>query len=59
MHECVAGGFDLIDTIREMVAKKLTHGNGTMICSGWQDQERVGKYRCLTKFSYEVNIEYL
>lgn len=58
MYECVDGGFNLTDIITKMIKNKLTHKKGSFTCQGWQDQERVGKHKCMTKLLYEINIEY-
>lgn len=58
MYECIDGGFDLKSVIARIIKNKTTHKKGAKTCPGWQDQERVGKHRCMTKLLYEVDVEY-
>jgi hypothetical protein len=59
MYECVDGGFDLTGIVEEMIKNKVVHQDGSVTCPGWQDQERIGQHRCMTKLLYEIDIQYL
>lgn len=57
--ECVRGGFNFSNVIRDMVDKEKEGAQGTFSCQGWQDRERINKHRCLLQASYHVKITYL
>ncbi|MDD5327471.1 MAG: hypothetical protein PHY02_06615 [Phycisphaerae bacterium] len=44
--ECISGGFDLSPAIDKLVASHLNKLDDTIICQGWQDEERRGKHHC-------------
>jgi hypothetical protein len=58
MWECVDGGFDLTPSVDSLIRKGESHAHGKLICQGWQDEERVGHFHCLTEMHYEVLVEY-
>ncbi len=58
LYECVDGGFDLTKDITEMMKNGIMHIAGEQTCPGWQDEERVGNFHCLTQLQYEIDIEY-
>ena len=47
--ECVDGGFDLrgVNISNQAQPKPL-------VCSGWQDRERINKHRCLCELHFQV-----
>ena len=53
-RECIQGGFNLTFAVSNLVAKGQTESSGTIICQGWQDQERINKHRCLLELNYKI-----
>lgn len=56
-RECVEGGFDFESAVREAIRTGQAAATDSKTCEGWQDQERIGKYRCLLKVRYEIHVE--
>jgi len=56
-QHCLDGGYDLTAKIIEMLTTNKKHLVDEIICQGWQDEERINKFHCLTTFKYEINIE--
>lgn len=57
-YECVAGGFNLTHMVRYVLANNLDKKEEKIICQGWQDRERVGKYHCLCELHYNISVVY-
>jgi hypothetical protein len=57
--ECISGGFNLSNAVSKLVNNRLNETSGTIICQGWQDQERVGQHRCLLKMKYKITATYV
>lgn len=57
-YECVRGGFDLTNVVASMINSGERSEEGRLECQGWQDQERVGQYHCLTDLVYKITVEY-
>ncbi len=53
--DCVGGGFDITDSIEEMVQQKSPEFTGRRICRGWASKEYVNQRRC----HYELNFRIL
>jgi len=58
LRECVDGGFDLGGIIDTAIKNKVQTKEGTLICQGWQDPNRVGQHQCLTGLKYKIEIRY-
>jgi len=58
LRSCVDGGFNLTDEIIQMIDKRETQRKNKLVCQGWQDEERAGKYHCFTTLLYEIEINY-
>ena len=56
--ECISGGFDLSTAVSKLVASGKTESSGFLTCQGWQDRERINKYRCLLKMEYKIIAAY-
>jgi hypothetical protein len=57
-RECVNGGFDLTSAVASAIHLRKDTERGRLVCQGWQDQERVGKYHCLWDLEYEIIVKY-
>jgi len=55
-RECVEGGFNLTDIVRDTIRRKEPQA-GTMPCRGWGDEERYNKFSCDSTLSYVVTVE--
>ncbi len=58
LRSCIDGGFEITSDIISMIGKKETQRKSKLVCQGWQDEERVGHYYCLSTLEYEINITY-
>ncbi|RIK04519.1 MAG: hypothetical protein DCC49_13350 [Acidobacteria bacterium] len=59
-RECVDGGFDLTGAVHEAIRADLSTAEGqAQSCQGWQDRERIGNHRCLTRLTYRMDIRYV
>lgn len=58
MRECVGGGHDLDEVISDMIRDREPALDGVSRCHGWQDEERVGRHRCLDELRYSIEIDY-
>ena len=61
-RECIRGkkgGFNLSDAVSKLVKGHLEEAQGTIICQGWQDRERIGSHRCLWKMKYKITATYV
>ena len=60
-RECLVGGFDLSNLIRELVLSKNCELDGHLICNGYQDYKRytAKQYHCLCKLNYKIEIRYI
>jgi len=56
--ECVDGGFNLTDSVSQLIEKKQPESSGERICQGWQDEERINKHRCLCKLNFTISATY-
>lgn len=58
-RECVDGGFDLTGAVHKALrtGESIAEGQARS-CQGWQDRERIGKHRCLTRLTYRMEIRY-
>ncbi len=56
-RECVQGGFDFSQGVKEAINKQSNEAIGRILCDGWQDQERINKHRCMLSVSYRVTVE--
>lgn len=57
-QNCIDGGYDITSEIISMLDKVESFRVGKLVCQGWQDEERINKFHCLTTLEYEINIEY-
>lgn len=57
-YECVQGGFDLTRVVASVIENKEQEREGRLVCQGWQDQERIGKYHCYTDLVYKIAVRY-
>ena len=58
MRECVSGGFDLTEAVTAMLSNRQAVASGTVVCQGWQDEERDGQNRCRCTMAYTVRATY-
>lgn len=56
--ECVLGGFAFSLHVRQCIESKTNSISGESKCSGWQDQERINKNRCLLKANFTISVSY-
>ncbi len=54
MKECVNGGFELTQVIKNLIKKHKKSGKGKMVCNGKNDALASGH----TSIDYEINIKY-
>jgi hypothetical protein len=57
-HECVCGGYDLTQSVTEMLRRLEPQCQGTLTCPGWQDQQRYRRYGCYGRLDFVVRAEY-
>ena len=57
--ECISGGFDLSNAISTLISSKSDRAEGSIVCQGWQDKERINKHRCLLELKYTIIVNYL
>lgn len=55
-RECVDGGYDFKSVISSLYESGESEYNGELVCQGWQDQERIGKHRCLLTAKYTLRL---
>lgn len=58
LRSCVDGGFNLTNDLKEMIKNKETQRKNSIVCQGWQDENRIGHFHCLTTLKYEIEISY-
>jgi hypothetical protein len=56
-RECVRGGFDFSEGVKEAINSPGNEAAGRILCNGWQDEERINKHRCMLEASYKVTVE--
>jgi hypothetical protein len=56
-RECVNGGFDLTQDVKNAVAAINKTTLGKIECLGWQDEQRIGAHRCKLTASYKIAAE--
>ena len=56
--ECVSGGFDLSLEVDKLVSSHLDKLEGTVLCQGWLDKERINRSRCWLKLDYTISAKY-
>jgi hypothetical protein len=56
-RECVRGGFDFSQGVKEAINNPSNEAIGRVLCDGWQDQERINKHHCMLAVSYRVTVE--
>lgn len=58
-RECINGGYDFKNTIEKALQSRDHQAQETLICHGWQDKERINKYKCLLKalVTVKINLE--
>jgi hypothetical protein len=57
-YECVLGGFNFSIDVKKCVENKRSMIKGESICQGWQDEERIHRYRCRLKAEYTISVDY-
>jgi len=57
-RECINGGYDLTELISDMLNNNKLECHGKVSCQGWQDRNRIGKYRCLCELTYKITATY-
>ena len=55
-HKCIGGGFDLSGPVSELMNSGNQSSSGFLICQGWQDEARVGRYMCLLTMKYTIKV---
>ncbi len=55
---CTDIGFDLVGEVRELIRKRQSSASGKKICAGWEDEERIGRHRCLSEIEFTITVEY-
>ena len=58
-RECVWGGFNFSEGVREAIKSPSNEATGRVLCQGWQDEERINKHRCLLVANYKVTVQRL
>ena len=55
-RECVRGGFDISNLIKQAVESDQNKISGEFTCQGWQDKNRINKHRCLLNGKFDIKI---
>lgn len=56
--DCVGGGFDITDSVEQMVKKRVGEFSGRRICRGWASKEYVNQRRCHYELNFRIIIAY-
>jgi len=56
-NQCVHGGFDFSEGVQQALKSSTNAAEGRLLCEGWEDQERIGRHRCMLEALYRVTVQ--